>query len=174
MDILSQRYAAPILSRLYQLKAMHGYSVMKQDLRDIVTTSSTLNTVLKLLQTAGLIQIGIDHRRRKTYKITLTDQGQALAEKLPSVQLNVEKVEETDAEEETGPLLNYLQDLQQTSTSITPPRTVRLNKERAEENIQIMINIPIKEKDWERIPDLIKKIKDWYRAEETEERRLPE
>ena len=85
---------------------MHGYSVMKQDLRDIVTTSSTLNTVLKLLQTAGLIQIGIDHRRRKTYKITLTDQGQALAEKLPSVQLNVEKVEETDAEEETGPLLN--------------------------------------------------------------------
>jgi hypothetical protein len=147
---------------------------MKQDLRDIVTTSSTLTTVLKLLQTAGLVQIGEDHRGRKTYRITLTDQGQALAEKLPIVRLNVEKLEETiDAEKETGPLLNFLQDLQQT-TSIPHPRIARLNKERPEENIQIMINIPIKEKNWERITDLLRIIKDWYRAEETDERGLPE
>ena len=76
-DVSSQKYYVPVLRYLLE----HG-TVKKYDLRHIVKSSGTMDKLLPKLEAEGLISMKEEILGRRTYLVSLTDKGQAVAEQL--------------------------------------------------------------------------------------------
>ena len=103
-DLLSERYALSVLTKVFELQytrppRIYSYqntdgNVMKKDLSGIVKSSSTLNTLLKILEKNGFIEIKEDNIGRKVFFISLTDKGREVVEKLPKTNTELKEVED--------------------------------------------------------------------------------
>jgi len=76
-DVSSEKYYVPVLKYL-----LERGSVKKYDLRDIVKSSGTMDKLLPKLEAEGLISIKEKILGRRTYFVSLTKKGQAVAEQL--------------------------------------------------------------------------------------------
>ncbi len=77
MNSLSLRYSHPLLIRLLEKD-----EIMKTDLMDIVKNIQTLDKLLKNLESDGLVSIKEKIMGRKTFYVSLTAKGKAIAMEL--------------------------------------------------------------------------------------------
>ena len=134
---------------------------MKKDLSGIVKSSSTLNTLLKILEKNGFIEIKEDNIGRKIFFISLTDKGREVVEKLPKTNTELKEVEDEPHTVDINPdeLLhhrNFLQSIKTSSGAKPVQETVKVV------TFHIIIDISLKEEDRGRIAELLKIMKDWH------------
>ncbi|OWP57542.1 MAG: hypothetical protein B2I17_00145 [Thermoplasmatales archaeon B_DKE] len=77
MNSLDLKYANTVLRRLTEKD-----SFMKHELFDVVTSNQTLDKLLDALEEDGYITKKLSEYGRRTYEITLTPKGRAVAEQL--------------------------------------------------------------------------------------------
>ena len=78
MDSLDKSYSKSVLVLLYS----RGGNAKKSDLKEIATNWRTITDVLNILQKDGYLTISEEILGRRTYMITLTPKGRAVAEQL--------------------------------------------------------------------------------------------
>jgi DNA-binding MarR family transcriptional regulator len=76
-DLSSEKYYVPILKYLLE----HGV-VKKYDLREIVKSSGTMDKLLPKFEAEGLISIKEEMLGRRTFFVSLTPKGRAVAQQL--------------------------------------------------------------------------------------------
>ena len=170
-DLLSERYALSVLTKVFELQSTRhpriynnqntDGNVMKKDLSEIVKSSSTLNTLLKILEKNGFIEIKEDNIGRKIFFISLTDKGREVVERLPKTNTELKEVEDEPHAVDINPdeLLhhrNFLQSIKTSSGAKPAQETVKVV------TFHIIIDISLKEEDRGRIAELLKIMKDWH------------
>ncbi len=81
MDSLDLKYAKSVIQRLSEKETF-----MKSELFDIVTSNQVLDKLLDAFQRDGYITKGLSTYGRRTYSISLTAKGHAVAEQLKRTQ----------------------------------------------------------------------------------------
>lgn len=78
-DILSEKYAVPVLIFLYE---RGPEKVKKYDLLEVIGSGNTIDNLTRKLSEAGLITISQRNLPRKTFYLALTPEGRTIARQL--------------------------------------------------------------------------------------------